>query len=65
MLGVQRTTVAASIAGLQRAGLIQSGRGAITVLNRQGVERAACSCRAAIGLARAEVYSSPAPTCED
>jgi CRP-like cAMP-binding protein len=44
MLGVQRSTVTAVTRGLQAAGLIQQGRGAITVADRAGLERATCEC---------------------
>jgi CRP-like cAMP-binding protein len=64
MLGVQRTTIAASIAALQRAELIQSGRGAITVTNPHGLERVCCKCRSAISAARAEVYSTSGRACD-
>lgn len=64
MLGVQRTTIAASIAALQRAELIQSGRGAITVSNKSGLERVCCNCRAAIKGAQAEIYSTGGKACD-
>lgn len=64
MLGVQRTTVAASIAALQRASLIQSGRGAITISNPAGLERVCCQCRGAIAATRAEVYSTGGKACD-
>ena len=64
MLGVQRTTVAASIAALQRAALIQSGRGAITISNPHGLDRVCCQCRGAIAAARAEVYSTGGKACD-
>ena len=44
MLGVRRSTVTLSDRALQKAGLIQYHRGAITVLNRRGLEAAACEC---------------------
>jgi CRP-like cAMP-binding protein len=64
MLGVQRTTVAASIAALQRGGLIQSGRGAITISNPPGLERVCCQCRGAITAARTEIYSTGGKACD-
>ncbi|RDI56818.1 Crp/Fnr family transcriptional regulator [Microvirga subterranea] len=44
MLGVQRSTVSVVTRALQSAGLIVQGRGAITITDRDGLERAACEC---------------------
>ena len=44
MLGTRRSTVSLTAATLQAAGLIQYNRGKITILNRKGLENAACSC---------------------
>ena len=43
-LGVQRSTVTAVIQALQRKGLIRQGRGSITVVDRPGLQEAACEC---------------------
>ena len=48
MLGVQRTTVTAITASLQERGLIRTHRGRVEVIDRQGLERAACECYAAV-----------------
>jgi CRP-like cAMP-binding protein len=44
MLGVTRPSVSAAAAALQKAGLIRYSRGVITILDREGLEEAACEC---------------------
>jgi DNA-binding GntR family transcriptional regulator len=44
MLGVQRSTVSTVLRGLQTSGLIEQQRGGINVLDRPGLEHAACEC---------------------
>lgn len=44
MLGVQRPGVTLAIGALQRAGLVQHHRGNMRVLDRPGLEAAACEC---------------------
>lgn len=48
MLGAQRTTVTELAGDLQRAGLINYHRGQLTVVDRAGLERAACECYRAV-----------------
>jgi CRP-like cAMP-binding protein len=48
MLGVRRPSVSVAASILQRAGLIHYSRGRITVLDRPGLEAAACECYAVI-----------------
>jgi CRP-like cAMP-binding protein len=44
MLGVQRPTVSVIAGTLQEAGLIRYVHGHVTVVNRKGLEAAACEC---------------------
>ena len=48
MLGVRRASVTLAVAGLRQAGLVDSKRGQITVLDRPGLEAASCECYAAM-----------------
>jgi CRP-like cAMP-binding protein len=48
MLGVQRTTVTGVAQVLQNAGLIRYSRGQIDILDRAGLEAAACECYGAV-----------------
>lgn len=44
MLGAHRPHVTTAAGALQKAGLIRYSRGRITILDRDGLERAACGC---------------------
>ena len=46
MLGVRRVGITTAAGAMQRGGLIEYHRGNLTVLNRRGLEAAACSCYA-------------------
>jgi CRP-like cAMP-binding protein len=46
MLGVRRVGITAAASTLQRVGLIEYTRGEMTVLDRAGLEHAACTCYA-------------------
>lgn len=48
MLGVRRATVTQVAGVLTSAGLIQHGRGRITILDREGLQDYACECYAAV-----------------
>jgi CRP-like cAMP-binding protein len=64
MLGVQRTTIAVTASSLQRRGFIQTGRARIKLQDREGLERAACSCYQTITYAEAEIHSTSERVCE-
>lgn len=55
MLGVRRVGVTTAASALQRAGLIKYHRGEIHVLDRAGLEQAACSCYASDQAAYADL----------
>ena len=44
MLGVRRVGITEAASALQRRGLIGYARGVVTIVDRPGLERAACSC---------------------
>jgi len=44
MLGAPRTTVTLAAGMLQKAGLIESSRGVLLIVNRKGLEEVACEC---------------------
>ena len=44
MLGVRRVGITGAAGQLQRAGLLTYHRGELTVLDRSGLEAAACDC---------------------
>jgi CRP-like cAMP-binding protein len=48
MLGVTRTTVTHIAMAAQTAGLIRYVRGRVEILDREGLERGACECRASV-----------------
>jgi CRP-like cAMP-binding protein len=51
MLGVRRASVSVAAGALQHAGLISYSRGRVTILDREGLENAACEC---YGIIRSE-----------
>ena len=44
MVGVQRTTISVLAAGFKDAGLIRYSRGDLSILDPEGLRRAACEC---------------------
>jgi CRP-like cAMP-binding protein len=61
VLGVQRSTVSTILHGFQTRGLIHQERGSITVVDRPGLQQAACEC---YGTLR-EKYEKLLPVAED
>jgi CRP-like cAMP-binding protein len=59
MLGVRRVGVTMAAGALQRSGLIKYHRGDLTVLDRAGLELAACGCYAADRRAYADLFPEP------
>ncbi|HSW05682.1 Crp/Fnr family transcriptional regulator [Aquabacterium sp.] len=59
MLGVRRVGITVAAGSLQRGGLIAYHRGMLTVLNRAGLEAAACACYAADQRVHAAWLSTP------
>ena len=57
MLGMRRVGITTAASALQRDGLIEYHRGELTVLNRSGLEAAACGCYAADRLAYAQLLN--------
>jgi CRP-like cAMP-binding protein len=55
MLGVRRVGITTAASSLQRQGLVKYHRGDIKILDRRGLERAACSCYARDRKAYAEL----------
>jgi CRP-like cAMP-binding protein len=44
MLGTRRASVSVAASILERAGLIEHGRGHVSILDRKGLEEACCEC---------------------
>ena len=52
MLGVRRPTVTLVMSDLAEAGLVSTGRGALRIINREGLEARVCTCYEAV----ADIY---------
>jgi CRP-like cAMP-binding protein len=59
MLGVQRAGVSIAANALQRAGLIQYRHGQVTIVDRSGLEDAACECYRAMGTEFDKLFPTP------
>ena len=62
MLGVRRAGVTVAASGLQKSGLIEYQRGFVTVLDRAGLEAAACDCYASDRSSYSRVLSATKTT---
>ena len=59
MLGVRRAGVTVAAGILQKAGLISYKRGSITILDRRGLEKAACDCYRIVDKEFSNLLESP------
>jgi CRP-like cAMP-binding protein len=59
MLGVRRAGVSVAQHKLLKAGLISYSRGTVTIINRQGLESAACECYGVVRQCIAQFYAQP------
>jgi hypothetical protein len=57
MLGTQRTGITAALANLKRAGMVDTGYGGITILDRKALEAVACECYRNVR----RLYAGPPP----
>jgi CRP-like cAMP-binding protein len=57
MLGSRRATVTVVAGTLQRSGLIEYHRGRVKILDREGLESAACDCYRVVRDLRGDVYN--------
>jgi len=65
LLGVQRTTIAAAVSGLQRSGYLRGSRGGgLEVLDYERLENAACSCRESLAFVRQDIQARTLVSCE-
>ena len=55
MLGVSRTTVTRIALQAQKHGLLKYVRGSVEILDREGLEKGACECRASVQYLRREL----------
>jgi len=62
LLGVRRESVTGGAVKLQKAGLIRYGRGRISVVDRTGLERAACECYSVVRQAYDSIQSDSGPS---
>ena len=61
MLGVRRPTVTLIMGDLQKAGLVENGRGTIHIMDRPGLEAASCECYETVKAAFARLLPEMPP----
>jgi CRP-like cAMP-binding protein len=64
MLGLQRTTVALTLSKLDDSGVIERGRGTVTLVDAASLEHRACSCRSALRHVVRAIGEQDEPACE-
>ena len=62
MLGTQRTTVTTTAGMLQRSGFIHYRQGVVRIVDREGLEAAACDCYRIVKQLDLKLYSAPVGT---
>jgi CRP-like cAMP-binding protein len=62
MIASQRTTITVIARDLQERGFIRYSRGVVHIIDRDGLEKAACDCYAITKALYASLYSRDAPT---
>jgi CRP-like cAMP-binding protein len=63
MLGVRRASITEILQRLQKLGLIRNGRGAIDIIDRPGLESAACECYGAVKQEFSRLFERQFGTC--
>lgn len=61
LLGVRRESVTTGALKLQQAGVVQCGRGRITIVDRAGLKSRACECYSVLRLAREQLAQGLTP----
>jgi len=65
LLGVRREGITCGALKLREAGLIDYGRGRLSVLDRRGLEARSCECYAVIRQGYDQLSATPTPRCAD
>jgi PAS domain-containing protein len=65
MLGVRRESVTQALGKLQSAGLVSSGRGKISILDREGLTQEVCECFSLVTHEKQRLYERALRMCND